>query len=174
MKRRALLASVGAATTGLLAGCTGTAPGDGSDGSPSATPTDTPTSTPCSTELTSKAFEVQSVECGTGENSADASVDPTGASTADGTTYTVTVTGTIDGSDACHTARLRRVEPVPDDDTLRVVVESHVPESKESSVCSQCIVDIDYRATLEFSCGYYGVVEVVHDGETVAEVPLPE
>lgn len=186
MERRALLRAAGAASAGLFAGCTGVETDPG--GSPSDDRTESPTTStspsaspsPTVTEptLESKNLEVRSVECGTGENRADASVSPTGEQTPgeDGSppTHVVTVTGTIDGSNTCHTARLAAVDAKPDADTLRVEVESHVPDSEETPVCGECIVDIDYEATVELAGGYYGVVVVVHGGEQVAEIPLPE
>jgi hypothetical protein len=185
MRRRTLLRLAGGAGIGWLAGCTATGPDDGSDGTstqPTGTASFTERSsaspTPCATRVTATSFSVREVECGTGENAADASVQPTGAGTpeTDGAppTYTVTVTGTIDGADTCHSARLAGVESRPDEDTLRVAVASYVPDSNQTVACGQCIVDVDYEATVELACGYAGVVTVVHDGEPVAEIPLPE
>ncbi|WP_255196114.1 hypothetical protein [Halorarius litoreus] len=183
MRRRTLLRGTAGASLGLFAGCTGSGPGvDGTDEptdpSTDATPTPTLSATPCQPKITSTALAVESVVCGIGENAADASVSPTGDATpdADGNppTYTVTVTGTIRGSDTCHRARLVDAEPASDEDTLRVVVESYVPQSNETVACGECIVDIDYEATVELACDYYGVVAVVHNDEQVAEIPLPE
>lgn len=180
MKRRTLLQIAAPSSFGLLAGCTGVAPGDDpTDRSgPHSTGEPSPTSTPCSTGVISTSFTVTNTECGSGEQTAGASVDPTGDATPDEDgehpTYTVTVTGTIVGSDACHSAKLAAVEPVPENDTLRVAVEAYVPESKQGSPCADCVVDVDYEATVELSCGYYGVVGVVHDGSQVTEVGLPE
>lgn len=188
MKRRTLLHLATVSGAGLLAGCTGgggEAPATATESrppeptpttSPSASPTST--RTPCQTARTSTSFEVLSVECGTGENTADASVSPTGASTPDenGTppTHTVTVTGTIDGADTCHEARLVAAELNDAADSLQARVESYVPSSDETMACGECIVDIDYELTVTFRCDYPGVVEIVHDGDEVARVPLPE
>lgn len=166
-----------------MAGCTANGTDDetsGESASPSSSPSpsDSPTPTDCQPDLTETSLEVLSVDCGTGENTADASVEPVGAATPDddGTppTYTVTVTGTIDAPDPCHSARLGTVRAAVDEDTLRLGVETYVPPEKQDAVCAECIADVDYEATAEFRCDYLGVVAVVHDGEQVAEVPLPE
>lgn len=181
MKRRALLHAAGVAGIGLLAGCTGeeSEPGDAPTDSRTETPnpSSSPSPTPSEPTLESKTFEVVSNACGSGDNDADATVSPTGDRTpTDGgeRAYTVTVTGTIDGSDTCHTARLAAVKLDPASDALRVEVESYVPDSEETPVCGQCIVDIDYEATFEFAGGHYGVVVVVHGGEVIAEISLSE
>ena len=183
MRRRTVLRVAATSGVGVLAGCTAEGPIDGGTDTPptesaqSPTSSPTATATPCAVNRVGTAFAVRDVECGTGETTADASVSPTGDATADGDgspRYTVTVTGTIDGADTCHTARLLAAEALPGEDTLRVSVESYVPKSNETVACADCIVDIDYEATVEFECGYYGTVTVLHDGEQVAELPLPE
>lgn len=183
MRRRTLLRGAVGVSLGMAAGCTASGPGVGEGPDPSDSPTETsptpaPSSTPCPRRITATSFAVESVECATGENAASALVTPTGDATPDSDgippTFTVTVTGTIQGRDTCHRARLVEVEPVPAEDTLRVAIESYVPESNETFACGECIVDVDYVASVELACGYYGVATVIHDGEQVAEVPLPE
>lgn len=179
MRRRALLQAAGATSVGLLAGCTADGTGGGStDGTDETdSPSPSPTVTPCEEELTQSSLAVRSVECGTGANSADASVDPVGPTTPDdgeAPTYTVTVTGTIDASDPCHSARIESVRAEPSEDTLRLGVETYVPEENQGEACTECIADVEYEATAAFRCEYPGVVVVVHDGEQVAELPLPE
>lgn len=202
MRRRSVLAALGTATVGVAAGCTAlpgddpattgsrtdsrsdtstvtaTTSGDPPSGEPTSTGTDgsTPTPTDCEMTLFRTDFEVLSTECGTGRNAADATVDSRGTATPSdgGTRYVVRVDGTIDGSDTCHSARLVAAETVRDGDALRVAVESHVPESNEGRACGDCIVDVDYRVTAEYRCEYPDIVEVVHDGEQIAEIPLPE
>lgn len=173
MQRRALLSTLGAVTIGSLAGCLGS--DGGTDPTDTDTPTASPSPTPCPLSGNSKSFTVTGSQCGTGEDSANASVSPTGGSTPDSDgepqTYTVTVTGTIFGSDSCHTARLVGVEL---GEQLRVSVKSYVPESKKGQACADCIVDIEYETTVDIQCDYPDTVVVVHNGEQIAEIPLPE
>lgn len=176
MRRRTLLQAAGAASAGLVAGCT--ADGSGS-GSPDGTdgPSSSPTATSCEEGLADTSLAVRSVECGIGENRADASVDPVGPATpedGEAPTYTVTVIGTIDASDPCHSARLGAVRAGSTEDTLRLGVETYRPEENQGDACAECIADVGYEATAAFRCDYPGVVVVVHDGEQVAEIPLPE
>lgn len=194
MNRRTLLRAATVGGVGLLAGCLGggTLPGDDPSASPS--DSDSPTTTGDSTDtrsptatgekrpspsatgthtppnsppehdpaLSSTDFEVVSNECGQGRNRADAHADAP----------TVTVTGVIDGSDACYTARLADASLDRSGTTLRMDVESYVPESDETPVCGQCIVDIEYESTFEFEGGLPDEAVVRHDGEQVAEIPL--
>lgn len=168
VNRRALLRASLPAAVGVVAGCTGggtatDSPTDSStDPSPTATPTESPT--PHEPELTDTSFTVESNDCGSPANRADA--------VADG--RTVIVTGTIDGSDTCHTARLTDASVSEDGAALTLAVEAYVPASKATQACGQCIVEVDYRATVVFDRARPSLVVVTHDGKQVAEIVLPE
>lgn len=103
--------------------------------------------------MTDRSFEVLQTECGGGENH---------ASVARGDDRVV-VEGTIDGRNGCYTAELDRAEY--DADALTVAVWSY--ESDEAANCTQCMVNIDYRATFEFEGGTPDEVTVRHNGEHV-------
>lgn len=188
MKRRTLLRATGASGLAVLAGCTaegpGGEPGNGTDEptdsstpspsrsstdrpSPSATrsSTDDPTessspSTTPGTEHVQSSFTVTNRECGTGKNSAEGSSDGS----------TVTVSGVVDGSDTCHSAKL--ADATVEDGTLTVAVATYVPQENEGKACSQCIVDIAYEAAFEFEGDTPDRAVVTHDGERVAEFSL--
>lgn len=146
--------------TGESTGTDGSSPTDGSTGTGEDGATSSPSPADDEPRLAGRSFEVVSNECGQGRNEADATADA----------RTVTVTGTIDGSNTCYTARLDGASL--DGETLRVDVESYVPESDGTRACGQCIVDIEYEATFEFEDGRPDEVVVHHDGEHVATVGL--
>lgn len=152
MKRRALLAAAAAATTTGIAGClgdeTGDAPGDGESGTPTS-----PTETPEEPYLSDTSFEVTRVECGEGAGGHDVTKE-------DGV---VTVEGTLDGSNGCYTAELRRGEYVRSEDRLYVEVES-VEDEHEGGACTTCIVEIDYVAKFSFQNGEPSSVRVDQRG----------
>lgn len=154
MKRRTLLRAVASAGAAGIAGCTGTTPGS----DPTDTPTDTPTPTPTPgpPELTGQSFEVREKGCGTGTDRATIGRDAP----------TVTVAGVVSGSNGCYTAELQRARYDADADELRADVRSFDPG--DEAACTQCIVDIDYRASFEFEGGLPGTVIVSHNGERVA------
>jgi hypothetical protein len=175
MRRRALLGLVGASTVGL-AGCTGDAPSGGSTDSPE--PTDTPTDSPTATgsptpepgalTVEDRQFEALATECGEGANSARVSHEATGEDTG-----RITVDGVVRGSDTCHSARL--VGAVAEGDSLRVSVESYVPEENEEVACAECIVDVSYRAVLDYAGSGPFEVVVDHGGEqVVTSGPYPD
>jgi hypothetical protein len=187
VKRRTALRLVGAglAGTGLvgLAGCLsdddGSTPGvtetavptesptATSTESPTATPTESPTATPTETSsptptpdtprIVDRSFEVTERECGTGEEGADVTHDA----------LRIDVDGTAAGSNGCETARLGEASYDPDADTLTVVVEVYQPD--DADACTQCLTDIDYRASVRFEGGTPGSVRVIHGEEVVAE-----
>lgn len=148
--------------TGEPTGTDGSSPTDGSTGTGEDGATSSPSPADGDPRLAGRSFEVVSNDCGQGRNEADA--------TAEG--RTVTVTGTIDGSNTCYTARLKGVSLDGSGTTLRVDVESYVPESDGTRACGQCIVDIEYESTFEFEDGRPDEVVVRHDGEQVATVSL--
>jgi hypothetical protein len=177
MRRRDVLGLVGAAATAGLAGCTGDAPTDAGPtdspeptdsptDSPTASPGDDPTATPSPTPepvaVTGREFAVTGVKCGTGESSATVSQDSTGDAAG-----RVTVEGVVRGTDTCHRARL--VSAAVEDDTLRVAVEPHVPEESRGTACAECIVDVSYRAVVDYEGTQPFDVVVEHEGERVAE-----
>lgn len=172
MKRRSLLAGATTLTTAALAGCLST---PGSNGEPpvggntttdtptgSQTPTDDPGSTDSPTPTDDGttqsnqggSFEILRIGPGQGENSATVSFD-------DG----VTVEGTIGGRNGCYRARLASTEQ--SGETFRVRVEAY-EDADDDEVCTQSLVDIDYRATFAFPESLPGRVVVEHDsmGET--------
>lgn len=145
---------------------TGT-PTDVSPGEPTDTATDTPpsgspptseptpTPTPGSPRVTGTSFEVVENTCGEKKNRA----------TVEWTDRSVKVTGVISGSNACYTAELERARYDAEADELRVDVRSYNPETQ--TACAQCIVEIDYRSTVEFEGGTPGSVVVRHNGDRV-------
>lgn len=175
MNRRALLRGLAPLAAGAVAGCLGGGrDGGGTDdgdagGSPTDPPEPSPTDTPSpdgttgGSRLVDRSFAVLEEGCGSDSEVADA--------TRDGSR--VTVTGTITGSDSCHTGRLAGATYAGSDGRLRVSVETYVPPSTATMVCAECLVDIDYEATFTFEGGVPGEIVIVHDGETVATVPLP-
>jgi hypothetical protein len=175
VNRRALLRGLAPLAAGAVAGCLGDGrDGGGTDdgdagGSPTDAPEPSPTDTPSpdgatgGSRLVDRSFAVLEEGCGSGRESADA--------TRDGSR--VIVTGTITGSDGCHTARLAGATYARIDGRLRVEVETYVPSSTATMACAACLVDIDYEATFTFEGGAPGEVVIVHDGETVATVSLP-
>lgn len=156
MRRRTLL-TAGAGIAAGLAGCLGQgAPGGDGDDTPTdeATPTPTPSPTP-EPAVTDTGFAVTDQSCGTGGAGATVTRE-------DGT---VTVDGTATGNNGCYTAVLERA--AFDGDELRVAVTTR-EEGGDETACIQCIVDIDYEATVDYD-GEVGSVVVTHDGETVAD-----
>lgn len=162
MRRRTVLAAA-AGLGGGLAGCIGQSPAD-ADGDPtptdsssptdSATPSPTPTPSPES-RVTGTEFTVTDRSCGTGESTA----------TVTSTDATVAVDGTARGSNGCYTAGLESA--AFDGGELRVAIRTR-EEGGTDTACTQCIVDIDYEATVEYEGRLDGVV-VTHDGEVVAD-----
>ncbi|MFB6171815.1 MAG: hypothetical protein ABEJ23_04725 [Haloarculaceae archaeon] len=148
MDRRHLLRLAGAGC-GLLAGCLD----ERSDAPPSPTAPasdDTPS-------VTGTTFDAIETTCGSGDDAASVSVGPH-----------VAVAGTIGGDDACHTAALAGAPYDPGRDRLTVRVRSYAPDA--SRACAQCLVDIDYEATVRFAGGLPGTVVVEHGGRRVRRV----
>jgi hypothetical protein len=201
MDRRTFLSTVGGGLAVAVAGCTesgdgagtddGSDPGaNGTDGGPGTDgTTDAPTTTDgtddgtttesptddTSTErptddgtatgdlaVADTAFEVRSNRCGGSQEAATVTVDG----------ETVTVDGLIQGSDGCHTARLAGTSV--DGGTLTVGVESYVPESEKDQVCQQCLVDIEYTATVTTTGGPPDSVVVEHGDERVTTADATE
>ena len=170
MDRRELLTSVGAAMgTASLAGCLSdyrdvagevgetTTEGSGETTTrPSASETTTTTATTTATGPTSLAeASLDVLDSGCGQAANEASV---GFREAD---LAVDVSGTIAGSDACHTAKLKDASYDAEADALVLTVAS--AREEESEVCADCIAEITYEATATFEGGLPGTVEVVHE-----------
>lgn len=85
---------------------------------------------------------------------------------------TVVVSGTIWGSDGCAVPTLADVRYDGQADELSVTVTTKNRQTEEPMACIQCIVELDYRATVEFDGGLPESVTVTHDhgegGEIVA------
>lgn len=127
----------------------------GSDGTATDTPAD-------ARGLVSTSFESVDTSCGEGVNTA--SVYLGGGSDQ----LTVDVEGVIRGPDGCQVAVLESVGRAPDDDST---VQVHVGvESEGSGVCTECIVDVSYRASFEFEGDLPGTVAVYH--ETAGDNPV--
>jgi hypothetical protein len=169
--RRTLLRFGPPAVTVGLAGCTGDesdgTDGGGSDGTPTPTKTDTPTAqtptdTPTGTEtpgtvmVEDASLTVVDIASGQERDAADVGVE----------NGTVVVEGTIWGTDGCKTATLDAATYDEQNDTLRITVATTDREDA-GDVCSEAIVEIDYRARVTVSGDLPGTVAVVHDGRTV-------
>lgn len=124
----------------------------GDNGGGGSTPDDPP-------ELQASSFAVTGVESGQPRQTADASFDTDDE--------TVTVTGTIVGSDGCATADLGTVEYDAADGQLAVDVVTTEREDADRRACTQQMVGIDYEATLSFDGDIPSRVAVSHDGDGV-------
>jgi hypothetical protein len=91
--------------------------------------------------------------------------EPTAEVSFDEAEHTVVVTGTIEGTDTCQTASLRRVTYNSSDGSLRVDVET--TDREEADGCTQAMVYIDYEVTVQFDGGLPSGVSVSHDGTSV-------
>jgi hypothetical protein len=175
MRRRALLRNAALVGAAGIAGCTSIGQndqngggGDGGDGdsptdSPTDSSTDSPTDSPTpATELTSESFEVTSQGCGEGTNTVDISFE-------DGV---VTLEGVIDGSNGCYTAKQESAVYDAENDRLEVNVVAYEREKGDDedgpTMCTQCIVDIEYEARYEFAGEEPKSVSVSHDGRGVS------
>lgn len=111
--------------------------------------------------ITDERFELLGVECG----------QPTSeASVALGDGGSVVVTGTVPGSNDCYLARLTDASYDAETRTLDVTVSSMAKEGAQA--CAQCIVEIDYEATVSVSGDGPERVTVTHsamgESKTVA------
>ncbi|MEF8840897.1 MAG: hypothetical protein V5A62_04635 [Haloarculaceae archaeon] len=171
MKRRTVIRLAAASLAGL-AGCVsagdGSAPGStetpvpAESSTPPSTepPTSSPTPTPDPPRIVDRSFEVIGRECGTGEGGAHTTLDASW----------VVIEATAVGSNGCATARLGEASYDPEADTLSAVVEVYQPD--DATACTQCLTDIDYRASVGFEGGTPGSVRVVHDSEVVTETEV--
>lgn len=141
--------------------------GDGSTGTesleethePTPEETDEPTPTESgasgSDGIVGRSFEVTETSCGTGDQ--QAAVERDGDR--------VVVDGTIGGRNGCYTAELDRASYDERTDELTVAIQSVA--AGDGGPCLQCIVDVDYRAAVEFAGDAPGTVRVFHDGSRV-------
>ena len=149
MKRRTILARVGALGTAGLAGCVsggdgGGAPGDG--GTTDGTTTDssmTPT-------LEDATIEVQANDCGEEASAATVSF-----------AEDVTVEGTIWAPNPGWTAVLADASYDAAADELAVTVG--IEEADDDGPVVQCIAEVEYRVTATFADGGPGTVTVTHE-----------
>lgn len=146
MRRRQVLAG---ASMALLAGCL-TDGGSPSNGGTSPPPGETTTPTP---EVDNTFLKIPNSGCGEITERADVSADEDA--------LRVIVDGTTSAPSACYTARLADAAYDADADELRVTIETY-DSSEEGEACAQCITELDYVATAEFSGALPGSVVVVH------------
>lgn len=151
MNRRALLAAT-AATTTSFTGCLTESVGD----QPEEREQTPPEESPRSPEIVDYTFGVRHVECDHPESDYD-------VSRSDGQ---VSVIGSLRGSTTCGTASLDGIEYDADADELGLVVRSHVEEIEGG--CGDCIVEIEYEATVSFDYGEPGAVNVEYTGDAKA------
>ena len=164
MDRRKLLGRFGAVLgTASLGGCLSRYDeiAGGTDGTTTGTtattvaeetgPETTATTTTQPVTLGDTSFEITDTGCGQPTSEAGVSFDEENA---------ITITGTISGSNACYTATLADVSYDPETGALEVTVSSMQKQGAEA--CAQCIVEIDYEATVSFEGGLPATVRVVH------------
>ena len=107
---------------------------------------------PSSTTVTDAELQVAGIDPGD-------QVDDATVSAEDGT---VTVEGTIWGPDGCATAELERADYDADSDELTVAVAT-ARRGDVGDVCTQAIVEIEYRVTVSVEGAVPGTVVVTHD-----------
>ncbi|WP_231184940.1 twin-arginine translocation signal domain-containing protein [Haladaptatus sp. DYF46] len=177
MQRRDILKRAGAATTvGLLGGCLsreGGSPGNSeSDGGGTGTTetttttasetttaegtTETGTTTQTSTTDTTvkdRSLEVISTECGQPKN--DAAIE------FEESKKRLVVTGSMTGSDSCTRPKIESAKCDTESSTFTVTMGT---KQKDGSVgCSECITEIEYRATFTFEGALPKSVTVTHE-----------
>ncbi|WP_327050932.1 hypothetical protein [Halomicrococcus gelatinilyticus] len=159
MNRRDVLRAGGVAGVGLLAGCIdryrdatdAAAPVDGTTGTTTDATAGTTEGRPT---LRNHSFEVLDSGCGTVGGDASLAFDRDAA--------TLTVEGTISGSDSCAVARIASARY--EDGAFTVMVET-TRQASEGTACADCITEIRYRATFAFEGALPSSVAVVHDGQ---------
>jgi hypothetical protein len=171
MDRRTLLARFGAVLgTASLGGClsqyediAGDAGETTTDGTETAEPTTERATTAIQRpKLADSSFELLDGGCGRPTDEASVTFESDGG--------TVSVEGTISGSNACYVAKLADASYDSETGTFDVTVVSMQKEGAEA--CAQCIVELDYEATFTFEGGLPAEVRVRHramgETETVA------
>lgn len=137
-----------------------TSPGEPGASDPTPAPT-TMTGTKNGVDYT---FTVVSNSCGTSENTADVEFNEDAG--------TVVVTGTTNGRNTCMTAKLGTINYDESSDTLSVDIvtvqkDDGSNDDDSMTVCGQCIVEIEYKATVSFEETIPSEVGVSHDGNGV-------
>lgn len=141
--------STGDGTSGEESGQGEATPTDEDDGSSSGS------GSAGSNAIVDRSFEVGGAKCGQGEQRADVTRGEA----------RVDVDGTSRGRNGCYTAELADATYDDGADELTITVRAY--EDGDGQYCQQCIVDIDYRASVEFEDGTPATVRVLHDGEQV-------
>ncbi|WP_276299833.1 hypothetical protein [Halorussus lipolyticus] len=163
MERRKLLANFGAILgTASLGGCLSQyeeAAGGVDETTTGTTAKRETTTTTRPPTLAGTTFELTDAGCGQPTNEAEVGFDAESGS--------VSVTGTISGSNACYVAELADAGYDPETGTLELTVASM--QKDEAGACAQCIVEIDYEATASFEDGLPAEVRVVHQAMGEAE-----
>lgn len=117
---------------------------------------DSKKSTDTGTEMTIREtrFEILDIRASNAEESASLAFDG----------GRITGTGTIRGNNGCYTARIDEI--AVEDETLVAGVESF-EDATEDQDCTQTIVIIEYRVTIEVDDPVTAVT-ITHNGEVVA------
>lgn len=155
--RRDVLGVAATLLSGGLAGCAGDGPSG--DGETTDTPSPTETPTPTSPAVEGATLTIRNIAGGQEADEAMVTVE-NGA---------VIVMGTVWGSDGCKTAVLDAAEYDAGADVLSVAVETTDREDA-GDVCTEAIVEINYRVSVSVSGERPGTVAVTHDGRAVTTV----
>lgn len=107
--------------------------------------------------MQASSFSVTDVHSSSPEQSADAEFEEDEG--------TISVTGTIVGSNSCMTADLGAASY--DAETDRLDVNVVTMEREDSGMCTQQLVGIDYKTIVSFENGIPSMVSVSHDGDGV-------
>ncbi|MFW5984383.1 MAG: hypothetical protein ACOCRA_04245 [Halobacteria archaeon] len=154
MRRREFVTAAAAGAAGVT-GCIEDGGGNETDGNET-DQNDTDDGSDTNTTVTGTSFSTSDVRGGDVDESASYSFDD----------RTLTVTGVIEGSDACKTAELEDARYDAGEGAIVVDVVTTEPEEPFGGTCAQVITPIRYEATVEFEGGRPAVV-VTHDGEEV-------
>lgn len=138
-----------------------------------ATPTATATDTPGSTTSTESTASARSTTGSDRRAITDRTINvgdrtcgnPVSEGTIGFEAKRVVATGTITGSDSCATAIIGEAAYDRARDRLRLVVATEF-ERESGTVCSQCLTEIDYEATVTFATDAPETVVLVHRGAT--------
>jgi hypothetical protein len=175
MQRRTVLCGLAGAATLSLAGCAGdeNTPANGGGETTPASPRQTrsqtaPTETPLPTDgttptqtptpvppnrITERALTAGDSDCGSQQEGASVSWQRAESR--------VTVTGAIWGNNTCYTAEL--ASATLEERTLVVTVRATEERAGATRPCDECIVQIDYEATVAVDRGLPSAVRVVHE-----------
>ncbi|MFW5928928.1 MAG: hypothetical protein ACOCT0_00705 [Halobacteriota archaeon] len=149
MHRRHAIKLVGAAAAAATTGCVGEGLlGDEGDGNQ----TDGG-----GVEHVDTDFEVVSVSSGNGEDEADAELDEEAGE--------IVITGTAPGNNGCYSARLEEDDYDADEDIYTARIETY-EDREDDEMCTEALVDIEYRLVASFEGGLPSEAEVSHDDST--------